>query len=343
MATGHKDIWVYVEHREGAPLEVSYEMLEDARKLADSLREKVVALVLGGPAVPDFAQAVTEHGADVVYVGCHSYLESYESETFVQALFQVCHHFQPAAVMLPATPNGQDVAARLAARLQVGLVSFCLKFAIGPDKTIQGVKEAYNGRVYATFACCGERPHLFTFKPGSAGVGAPDKRRRASVAELPPLDLTDMVRKTRTVTYIPADPHTVDLTEADMIVAGGAGVRTKEMFTLLQELADALGASVGGTRPAVDQGWIPFERQIGQTGKIVSPRLYLSAGISGASLHAMGIKDSEHIIAINTDKNAPIFKLSQLAAVGDLREVVPLLLQRLKKYRTESPHKSNPA
>ncbi len=337
MAGDHKDILVLVEHREGEPLEVTYEMLEDARKLADLMGENVIACVLGGPDQPNFCRQLAEHGADRVIVCRHESLRSYVPDAVIQALTTLCHEVRPANVILPATPNGQESAARLAARLDIGLVSYCLKFAVGPDNLIQGVKESYQGKVYATFICGEKRPHLFTFKPGSVGVGPPNKRRTAEVIEidvLPPV-IADDACKTHTLAIIPADPRTVDLTEADIIVAGGAGVATLEMFDVLQELADALGASLGGTRPAVDQGWIPFQRQIGQTGKIVSPRLYIAAGISGASLHAMGIKDSEHIIAINTDKNAPIFSLAHCSAVGDLREVVPRLIAKIRKHRQQ--------
>jgi electron transfer flavoprotein alpha subunit len=227
--------------------------------------------------------------------------------------------------------------------LNVGLVSYCLKFNLGSDRVIQGVKESYGGKLYSTMACCGGRPHLFTFKSGSAGVGSPNKRRKADVVELPPLTIDAACHNMQTMEFIPADPRTVDLTEADMIFAGGSGVGTQEMFAVIQELADTMGASVGGTRPAVDQGWVPFERQIGQTGKIVSPRLYIAAGISGASLHAMGIKASENIVAINTDKSAPIFDLSHCSAVGDLTEVLPLLLKKIKDHQRMGAKEVNPA
>ncbi len=337
MADGHKDIWVVVEHSGDVPLDVTYEMLEDARKLADSKRHKVCALVLGGSALPDFSQQLAEHGADNVFIGRHKLLSTYTGEPFVQALTSLCGEMLPATVILAATPNGQDLAARLAACLDVGLVSSCLQFAIGSDKNVLGVKATYGEKIYSSMACSGKRPHLFTFKPGSAGVGPANKLRSAAVTELSSLSLNTGAIATRTLAFITADPRTVDLSEADMIVGGGAGVGNKDMFGVIQELADVLGASVGGTRPAVDQGWIPHERQIGQTGKIVSPRLYIAAGISGASLHAMGIKNSEYIVALNTDGNAPIFKLAHLSAVGDLGEIVPLLVEKIRDYRKKKP------
>jgi electron transfer flavoprotein alpha subunit len=331
MPEEHKDILVLVEHREETPVDVSYEMLDDARKLADSLKQQVIAVVLGGPDLPDVTRKLAVHGADRVLYGRHARLQDYETRTFVGVMAGICRDVLPATVILPATPNGQDLAARLAARLGVGLISSCLKFTLGPEKAIQGVKETHQGKVYATLSCTGPRPHLFTFKPGAVGVGPESKRRTAKATELETLCIPEETGDTRTLEFIPADPRTVDLTEADMIVGGGAGVGDRETFEQLQELADLLGASVGGTRPAVDHGWIPFERQIGQTGKIVSPRLYLAAGISGASLHTMGIKDAENIIAINTDTNAPIFKMAHLSAMNDLREVLPVLVEKLKQ------------
>jgi electron transfer flavoprotein alpha subunit len=343
MADDPKDIWVVAEHDGSTPRDVTYEMLEDARKLADSLRVKVCALVLGGPAVPDFARALAEHGADDVHVGRHELLTTYSAEPFVRVIESLCRERRPGTLIVAATPNGQDLAARIAARLDVGLISSCLQFTIGPDKNVQGVKAAYERKVYATMTCSGSTPHIFTFVPGAVGVGQPNKRRKATVAEvsLPAFDSTPTAA--RTLEFMPADPRTVDLSEADIIVGGGAGVGTTDMFALVQELADALGASVGGTRPAVDQGWILHERQIGQTGKIVSPRLYIAAGISGASLHAMGVKDAEHIVALNSDKNAPIFKLAHLSAVGDLKEVLPLLLDKIKSYRKQQTQKAGNA
>ena len=187
----------------------------------DSLRQKVSALTLGGPALPDFSQQLAEHGADNVYIGRHELLSTYTSEPFVQALVLLCGEFLPATVILAATPNCQDLAARLGARLDVGLVSSCLQFTIGTDKTVHGVKATHGEKVYSTMACSGKRPHLFTFKPGSVGVGPANKRRKAKVTELSTLSFNTGFPAPQTLELIPADPRTVDLTEADMIVGGG--------------------------------------------------------------------------------------------------------------------------
>jgi electron transfer flavoprotein alpha subunit len=330
----NKNIWVLAEYQEGRLLDVTLEMIGDARSLADSQKQKVCVLVLGGREIPDFSPELASYGADTVMVGRHELLASYQTEVFVQVLTRMCQEYQPATLIIGATPNGQDLASRLAARLGVGLVTYCLRLQVGVDGVIIAVKEAYGRKAYATLTVCGPGPHIFTFKPGAVGVGSPQPKRRATVIDLS-LKLDEIGQKTRRIEFIHADPRTIDLSEADLVVAGGRGVGIAECFANLQALADVLGASIGGTRPAVDLGWIPFERQIGQTGKTISPQLYIAAGISGASLHTMGIKDSETIVAINTDQTAPIFKLAHLSAKGDLRLVVPLLIEKIKKHRAE--------
>ena len=183
-------------------------------------------------------------------------------------------------------------------------------------------------------ACLGAGPHLFTFKPGAVGVGKPDKRRVASEKELS-VQIDQGCLKTRVIRSIPADPRSIDLTEADMIVSGGRGVGSEEAFALLEDLAGAIGASVGGSRAAADLGWIPHDRFIGLSGKKVAPRLYLAAGISGAGYHTMGIKGSENIIAINNDKGAEIFKLAHLAIAGDFKTLLPVLTEKIRRYLSD--------
>ena len=332
MTKGNEHIWVLATHQDGKFSDVTFEMLADARALADKLKEKVMVLVLGADGISDGTKQLAEHGADEVYVGCQSEYAIYQTEVFVYTLEKICIDYKPSNIIIPATANGRDLAARLSARLNVGLISNCLKFQTGRDGIVQGFKETYGKKAYALMACCGARPHMFTFKPGVVGVGKPNKRRTAKEIKLEPFRQLQAKQVGRVLEQIPANPKTVDLSEADMVVAGGSGAGTKEKFGLIEELGDVLGAAVGGTRPAVDYDWIPFKRQIGQTGKIISPRLYVAAGISGASLHTMGVKDSETIIVINTDQNAEMFKLAHMGGVGDLGEVLPILIQKIKKH-----------
>jgi len=327
----NRDIWVLVCHRKSKLLDVTFEMLKDARGLGDTLKEKIVAIVLGPPETPDFSAQLAQHGADRVFIGRHPELETYQTAVFVQVLEKACHEYRPSHFILPGTLNGQDLGARLAARLGVGLVSLCVNFQVGPDGVVEANKEMYADKVYATLACGEKRPHIFTFKPGAAGVDRPDENRTAEVIDLV-VEIDMKTVKTKTLGFVPADPRTIDLMDADMIISGGRGVGSKEMFAVLRDLADTMEASLGGTRAALDHDWINHDRLIGLTGKMVAPKLYFAVGISGASYHTMGIKSSENIIALNIDKGAEIFKLAQLASVGDLKIILPLLTERLKKH-----------
>lgn len=336
----NKNIWVLTEHREGKLLDVTFEMLGDARRLADILKEEVIALVLGPEVLSDFGGPLAHYGADHVFYIGHPLLTTYRTDAVVVGLAKICSEHRPSNLIIPATPNGRDLAPRLAARLGVGLVTSCLRLQVGPDRVIEGTRETHEGRVYTTVTCLGARPHLFTFMPGAAGVGKKDKTKTASEKQLS-VEIEQKGIKTKVIKTMKADPRAVDLIEADKIVAGGRGAGSREAFVLLEDLADAMNASVGGSRVAADLGWIPHDRMIGLSGKKIAPRLYLAAGISGGAYHAMGIKGSENIIAINTDRGAEIFKLAHLAVAGDFQTIVPILKDKIKKYLTDRQKKQD--
>jgi len=321
------NVWILAEYREGELLEVTLEMLGDARQLADKLQGQVEVLLLGNQ-VESLVPRLGQYGADRVYLAEHPLLERYLSDLYLPVIADLVRQHSPGIVILPATANGQDLASRLAARTGAPLVSDCVIFKLGSAGELEAVCPGFGDKVYVRILLTGSL-QIVTMRPGAAGVEKPKKARTPEVVKIEP-GLSPGQSRTRLMEYLPGDPRLIDLVEADRIVSGGRGVGGPEGFKILEQLADLLGAAVGGTRVAVDNRWIPFERQIGQTGKTVAPKLYLAIGISGSSHHIMGAKGSETIVAINSDPNAPIFKTAQLKVCADLHEVLPILVKKLE-------------
>lgn len=337
--TEAKHIWVLGEHREGVLQDVTLELVSDARKLADKLNEEVHVLLLGRTDLHKLTDPLGLYGVDRVYLVQHQLLEPYTTDAYVQVCADLCRRYHPSIFLIPATVNGQDLAPRLAARLRTGLASHALNFTINREGLLETTREVYSGKVYSTVVCPFSKPQMATMRPGVADKIKLENPRNPTIISVIPELHPERIR-TRVLELIPADPKTIDLSESERIIAGGRGVGGKEGFELLQELADVLGASLGASRVAVDQGWVPYEHQIGQTGKTVKPKLYMAVGISGASHHIMGMKDSECIIAINTDRNAEIFKIAHLSVVADIREVIPILTEKLKCLKLKGSKES---
>ncbi|MCX5858536.1 MAG: electron transfer flavoprotein subunit alpha/FixB family protein [Proteobacteria bacterium] len=325
--TNH-NVWVMAEYREGELLEITLEMLGDARQLADKLKGQVEVLLLGHQ-VENLVTRLGQHGADRVYLAQHPLLERYLSDLYLPIVADLVRQYAPGIIILPATANGQDLASRLAARTGAPLVSDCVIFKLGPAGELEAVCPGFGDKVYVRVLLSGPL-QIVTMRPGAAGVEKPKKTKTPEVVKIEPM-LDPGRSRTRFLEYQPGDPRLIDLVEADRIVSGGRGVGGPEGFKIIEQLADLLGAAVGGTRVAVDNRWIPFERQVGQTGKTVAPKLYLAIGISGASHHIIGAKASETIVAINSDPNALIFKTAQLKVCADLHEVLPILVKKLEE------------
>jgi electron transfer flavoprotein alpha subunit len=336
MTPSRGDVFVVVEQDRGELRDVTLEMLGDARMLADRLSAKVWALVLGAgwASMPDWVEsALPAHGADGVLLLEHELLEPYVTEAHVQAIVDACGRSSPAILMLAASRNGQDLAPRLAARLRVPFASGCISFRLTSEGIFTATRPVCAGKAQETLALQGAQLYVVTLRPGVAGVGRPVAGRRAEIRRMVP-ELDPAKMPVRVTAFMPADPSTIDLSEAEVVVAGGRGVGGAEGWRRIEELADALGAALGASRVAVDRGWAPFERLVGQTGKTVHAKLYVACGISGASQHVQGMKDSEVIVAINTDKGAPILKLAHLGVVGDLSRVIPALIDRVVALRS---------
>lgn len=321
------EIWVLAEQRRGRLQDVSLELVSEGRKLADELGEQLGAVIVGSD-IAELAEPLVHLGADKVWLLDSPLLADYRPEFYTDALVQLIEANRPAIVLAGDTSIGQDLAPRLAARLKTGLVTECTGLSLDGSGLVSQTKPSYGGKASSIVICPEARPQMATVKPGIMDIGEPDTSRTAEVVKITPE--FDGEPKTRVVDFIKADPKTVSLIEADIIVSGGGGVGSAENWHLIEELAEVLGSSVAASRVAVDAGWITSDRQVGQTGKTVGPRLYLACGISGAIQHTMGMKDSKLIIAINKDRNAPIFKLADVKVIGDLLEILPAIIQQLR-------------
>ena len=326
----YKDVYVFAEQRDGVIQSVALELVSKARVLADTLGEKVVA-ILAGSGVKKDAQTLISYGADTVVVVDDPNLKEYITEQYTQAVYSVITKYNPSIVIFGATTIGRDLAPRLAARLGTGLTADCTKLEISEDtKELQMTRPAFGGNLMATIMCPNHRPQMSTVRPGVMPKADPDASRKGEVIDYK-VAFDESKFAIKLVQTVKEKKNTVDIASAKILVSGGRGVGCKEGFEKLQELATVIGGEVSSSRAMVDAGIMPHDRQVGQTGKTVRPAVYFALGISGAIQHLAGMEESETIIAVNKDKFAPIFSVADLGIVCDLNKVVPLLTERLKK------------
>jgi len=323
------NVLVIAGHRDGDLKKVTFEMLGEGTRIADKMElGGVVEAALLGSRVGGVADALAHYGAARVYLADDPSLGRYSSEGYTTVLAQLIQKTEPAVVLLGATPQGQDLAARVAARLGLGLASDCTAFEVATDGRLIITRPIYGGRAIATVI---EKttPQIATVRPNVMMPLEPDTSRTAPVERL--AVETGDIRAKVTDLIQESGRQQVRLAEAEIIVSGGRGLKGPENFYLLEQLADVLGAAVGASRAAVDAGWIDHSHQVGQTGKTVTPNLYIACGISGAVQHLAGMKTARYIVAINKDPEAPIFRVADYGIVGDLFEVVPVLTEEFKK------------
>jgi electron transfer flavoprotein alpha subunit len=326
-----RNIWVLANGQPDRWSEVTLEMLADARTLADKSGQQVWAVAVG-PAFPSddrWAAELGHHGADRVVALESPALERYATDSYLSVLTDLAAGQPPSILLLAADRNGADLAPRLAVWLGGAIATACSSLRLLDDGTLEAVRPAWADKGQVVLQLAAERPRIITLRPGVAGIAKANTARTAPVERIAAVVIPDQA-KTHSIELIPADPRTVDIKEAERVIAGGRGVGGAEGFALLGQLADQLDASIAASRVAVDLGWVPYERQVGQTGRTVKPKLYIACGISGASQHVMGMQEADVIIAINQDKNANIFKLAHLSIAGDVFEVIPALIQRLR-------------
>jgi electron transfer flavoprotein alpha subunit len=331
-----RNIWVIAEHSRGRLEDVSLEILSRARELADELGAEVSAAVVGSNS-QELARALTSQGADKVYLLDSPLLLEYRAELYVEVLSKHWEDEKPEIVLCGATLIGRDLAARLAARLKTGLISECISLALNDEGLLLGTKLTHGGKVSSTLVCPASKPQMATVKPGVMAKARPDPTRKLEVMVITP-QLSQKEPRTRVIGSLKADPKNISLDEAEVIVSGGKGAGSRENFRLVEELAKRLAGVVSGSLEAVDHGWLPRHKLVGQTGTSVAPKLYIACGISGSIYHVLGMRESKTIMAINKDRNAPIFKVADVIIVGDLSEIIPAInnqLDELSKGNTQ--------
>jgi electron transfer flavoprotein alpha subunit len=325
-------VWVFAEQRQGHLAPVALELLGESRRLAGELGVSVAAMLLGDK-VEHLAPILLAGGADKVYLTEDPNLADFVEGTYTVALTEIARRFQPEIILAGATYAGRAFIPQVAAALGTGLTADCTAFAIDREqRLLLQTRPAFGGNIMATIITPRTYPQMATARPGVFKRLATPHSQGGQVirVEVDSLKSPGQGRFVRTVEEI---KERLPLSEAEVIVAGGRGLKEAKHFRLLEELADLLGGAVGATRGAVDAGWIPYAHQIGQTGKTVSPKLYFAVGISGAAQHMVGMQDSDFIVAINRDAEAPIFKVANIGLVGDLFEILPALIQEIKKDR----------
>ncbi len=324
----YKNIFVFVEQREGKIQNVGLELLGKARELADNLGQDVYALFLGAN-IKAQAQDLIAYGADKVLLIEDESLAVYTTEPYTQAIAQLINDKKPSIVLIGSTTIGRDLGPRVAARVNTGLTADCTKLEINEeDKELWSTRPAFGGNLMATIICPNHRPQMSTVRPGVMQKMAKDEGRKGEVIEEKIAFNKDKF-KVKVLETVKKESK-VDITEAKVLVSGGRGVANKEGFKKLEDLAKELKGEVASSRAMVDAGIMPHERQVGQTGKTVRPNLYVACGISGAIQHLAGMESSEFIVAINKDKFAPIMQVADLGIVGDLQKIVPMLTERLR-------------
>ncbi|WP_304280002.1 electron transfer flavoprotein subunit alpha/FixB family protein [Phascolarctobacterium succinatutens] len=325
-------MWVIAEQENGQLMNVTFELLGAAKELCAKLEEKCCA-VLVTAAAGELPQQLIAAGADVVYVIEDAKYADYDTELYTDAICQLSKKYAPASIMFGATDDGRDLAPRVAARLHTGLCADCTALDVTDDKLVAWTRPALGGNICATIICDVNRPQMGTVRPKVFKPAEMDNTRTGEVIAFTPeagaVSRVELVKKEAL-----SSENAVKIDEADMIAAGGRGFGSKENFDVLEQLAALFeNSAVAGTRAAIDEGWLTHSQQVGQSGKSVTPHIYFACGISGAIQHLSGMKDSDIIIAINKDAEAPIFTVAHYGIVGDVNVILPKLIEKIKAYK----------
>ena len=328
LGDSHRGVWVFAEQRDGRLKSVAYELLAKGRELADSLKTEL-SVVCFGHSIDEINQLIA-CGADKVYVVDSPDFVNNPEDLCTYQLAELIRQYEPEVVIAGATSLGRSFIPRVASIVGTGLTADCTGLEIDTEKMLLlQTRPAFGGNIMATIICEAQRPQMSTVRPRVFKKSVPDKGRKGQIIRVD-FDKERITSRTRLLGFIEDITETVKLDEADIIVSGGRGLGKPENFGLLEDLAKVMGAALGSSRPPVDEGWIPYSHQVGQTGKTVCPKLYIACGISGSVQHMAGMQTSETIVAINDDPNAPIFEIATYGIVGDLFKVVPMLIGKLK-------------
>jgi electron transfer flavoprotein alpha subunit len=334
--------WVFIEQELGEVHPVSWELLGVARRLASQVAEEaeaagdevVVEGLLLGHDVRGIAETAIGYGADRVYLMDDPVLENYRNCPYYLSIEAVAKKYEPEVFLIGATTLGRDLAGAIATALGTGLTADCTKLEMGevkgaPQKLLLATRPAFGGNIMATILCRKHKPQMSSVRPRVFPAPAYNPDAKGDIVE-ESIEVTEEGARCSILEFIHAKEDTVDIEYSEVIVSGGRGLGGPEGFGIIKALADALGGVVGASRPCVDAGWIAYSHQVGQSGKTVRPKVYVAAGISGALQHKVGMQNSDFIIAINSDPNAPIFEVADVGIVGDLFEVIPAMIEEIK-------------
>lgn len=328
----YSGIMVLAEQRDGMVDHSTLELLGEAGRLAEVDGSKISVVLLTEEA-GDWPDKLIGYGADTVYFAEDPQLKHFRTEPFARITERLIIEQKPAVVLTAATTTGRDLMPRIAKNLNTGLTADCTELAIDPATGgLLQTRPAFGGNILATIVCSDTRPQMATVRPRVMKANEPDDTRKGKLEKIE-LSPEDLASRTEVLEFKPLDEGEIDITEAEVIVSGGRGLKAPENFALLEELADLLDGSIGASRAAIDAGWIPYPHQVGQTGKTVQPKTYIACGISGAVQHRVGMQSSDRIFAVNKDESAPIFEFCDEGFVGDLFEIIPLVIKEIKRRR----------
>jgi electron transfer flavoprotein alpha subunit len=330
----YRGVWIFVEHTEGKPATVSWELLGEGAKLAKTLGVELCSLIIGDQ-VEHLCQESFAYGASKVYLIDAPVFHHYRTETHFRAICYLVEKYKPEILLMGATGLGRDLAGAVATKLKTGLTADCTGLDIDDKGFLLQTRPAFGGNIMATILTEKTRPQMSTVRPHVMALAKKDPTRTGAIIR-ESMKIKEEELATRVIEVIEdATGDQLDLAGAEIIVSGGRGMCGSENFTILQQLADELGGAVGCSRAAVEAGWMPPERQVGQTGKTVRPKIYIACGISGAIQHLVGMQSSDVIIAINQDKKAPIFEVATYGIVGDVFQVVPAIISNIRELRAK--------
>ncbi|WP_113674367.1 electron transfer flavoprotein subunit alpha/FixB family protein [Vallitalea guaymasensis] len=325
----YKGVVVFVEQREGMISKVSLELLGKGRELADNLGEKMTAVLIGYDMM-DKTKELIYYGADKVIYADDKIFEVYMTEPYTKAMSTIINDRKPEIVLFGATAIGRDLAPRISARIHTGLTADCTSLEIDEENNnLLMTRPAFGGNILATIICPNYRPQMSTVRPGVMQKLEKDTSREGEVEQYK-VDINDSDMTYKILEVVKEEKEKINIEDANVLVSGGRGIGKADNFTILKELAKELKGQVSASRAVVDAGWINKDHQVGQTGKTVRPGLYFACGISGAIQHLAGMEESDFIIAINKDSEAPIFEVADLGIVGDVHKIIPELINQLK-------------
>jgi len=328
--TDFKGIWVFAEQRDGKIASVSYELLGIGRKLSYDLSVDLSAVLFG--ASEKEAKELIGWGADKVYFCDDPIFDKFNDEPYAQLLSSLINTYKPEIVLAGATPIGRSFIPRVAAKVGTGLTADCTSLSVDREtRNLLQVRPAFGGNIMATILCPSHRPQMATVRPRVMKRGEYKENKKGEIIHVKADNISSRTRVIDTIKEV--SDIAVNIQEAEIIVSGGRGLGNAKGFELLKELAELLGGALGATRPTVDEGWIPYRHQVGQTGRTVCPKIYFACGISGAVQHLVGMQSSDIIVAINKNPEAPIFNVATYGIVGDLYEIIPLLIKKIKETR----------